>query len=263
MQKKNNLQKSTSQNRLPSGQVYLYGRHPVLSAILNPKRKIYQILVTKNNEADLKKFAADNRLSLNSFIKIVDNEYIGNLFPHGSTHQGFALITSILNPISYNQFLDKIENLSSKDFPKLLVLDSLTDPQNIGAIIRSAAAFGFNNIVILDRNFPLMSPVLAKASSGMIEVVNLISIANLNNFLADIKKIGYWSVGLAGEAREDVSKVREYSPIALVVGSEGDGIRKLVKENCDLLVKIPMKENVESLNASTAAAIAMYEINKS
>jgi 23S rRNA (guanosine2251-2'-O)-methyltransferase len=96
----------------------------------------------------------------------------------------------------------------------------------------------------------------------MIESVDLINTDNLNNFLRDLKKLDYWSIGLAGESRINVDKAKEYKPAALVVGSEGDGIRKLVKENCDLLVKIPMNSDVESLNASNAAAIAMYEISK-
>ncbi len=247
---------------LLANQVCVYGKHPVLAALLNKKRKIYQILVSKNSEAELKKFIADNKINCDqNLIKIVDNDYINSLLPLGATHQGFVLKTSPITLVSYNQFLDKIAGCEKENLPPLLILDSLTDPHNIGAIIRSSVAFGFKNIVVTERNFPLNSPVIAKTASGMLEVVNLIAAQNLNSFLADLKKIGYWSVGLDGEAKTDISATKDYHPIALILGSEGEGIRRLVKENCDLLVKININQEVESLNASNAAAIAMYEIS--
>ncbi|MCE3255522.1 MAG: pseudouridine synthase [Rickettsiaceae bacterium] len=254
----------TQKNKLISktdNQIWIYGRHPVLAALLNPRRKIYQILVTPHNEADLKKFITDKKIKIDkSLIKIVDGESLSSLFPIGSTHQGFALKTSLITIFSFNHFLDKIQNLDSKNLPPLLVLDNLTDPQNIGAVIRSAVAFGFKNIVVNERNFPIHSPVIAKAASGMLELVELIAGGNFNHLLSELKKLGYWSVGLDGTAKADVKEVKNFQPIALVLGSEGEGIRRLVKENCDLLVKIPISNETESLNASNAAAIAMYKI---
>jgi 23S rRNA (guanosine2251-2'-O)-methyltransferase len=254
--------KNKSPNSLPNNQVFVYGKHPVFAALLNDKRKIHQLLITRNNEADLRNFLKENKINLNSdLLKIVEKDYFYDLFPPGSTHQGFALKTSPIEIISGNQFLDQTKKIEKDNRPALLILDNLTDPQNIGAIIRSSAAFGFLNIAVTARNFPIQSPVIAKASSGVLEVVNLIDVSNLNNFLGELKKLDYWSIGLAGEAKLNVCKVKDYYPKALVIGSEGDGIRKLVKENCDLLVKIPMNGDVESLNASNAAAIAMYELN--
>jgi 23S rRNA (guanosine2251-2'-O)-methyltransferase len=248
---------------LQSNQVYIFGRHPVFAALANKKRKIYQILVSKNSENELKQFISHNKISCsNHLIKIVENEYINNLLPLGTTHQGFVLKTSPISLISYNQFLDKISGLKRENLPPILILDSLTDPQNIGAIIRSAVAFGLQNIFITQKNFPQNSPIIAKTASGMLEIVDLIAIQNLNSLLADLKKLGYWSVGLDGTAKTDIEEIKNYQPIALVLGSEGDGIRRLVKENCDLLVKININQTVESLNASNAAAIAMYEISR-
>ncbi|MFT6106395.1 MAG: 23S rRNA (guanosine2251-2'-O)-methyltransferase [Rickettsiales bacterium] len=247
---------------LLNNQVFVYGKHPVFSALLNDKRKIYQLLIAKNNEADLNIFLKEKKVNLKSeLIKIVEKDYFYDLFPSGATHQGFALKTSPIELISSNQFLDQTKKIDKENRPPILILDNLTDPQNIGAIIRSSAAFGFLNVAVLSRNFPIQSPIIAKASSGVLEVVNLIDVANLNNFLGELKKLDYWSIGLAGEAKLNIAKAKDYFPKALVVGSEGDGIRKLVKENCDLLVKIPMNGEVESLNASNAAAIAMYELN--
>ncbi len=263
--KQNSRQNSgqNSESFLSSNQVCIYGKHPVFAALLNKKRKIYQILVSKNSEAELKQFIADKKINCDShLIRITDNDHINSLLPIGSTHQGFVLKTSPINLISYNQFLDKIAGLEKENLPPILILDSLTDPHNIGAIIRSSVAFGFRNIVVTERNFPLNSPVIAKTASGMLETIDLIAAQNLNSFLADLKKLGYWSVGLDGEAKTDISASKNYHPIALVLGSEGEGIRRLVKENCDLLVKINIHPEVESLNASNAAAIAMYEVSR-
>ena len=246
-----------------SNQVLLYGKHPVFSALLNKRREIYQILITKNNQAELEKFLNQNKIKIPpALIKIIDNSYLDKVFlktnfPVRPPHQGFILKTSPLAIIDCDDFLS-----DKKSTPNLLILDNLTDPQNIGSIIRSAAAFGFNKICVNNRNFPFASPAISKASSGMLEMVDLIAYYNLNNFLKDLKKLGYWSVGLAGEAKDNLSKAKDFSPLALVIGSEGDGIRKLVKENCDLLVKIPMQEGVESLNVANATAITLYELSK-
>src|SRR5690606_34913616 len=130
-------------------------------------------------------------------------------------------------------------------------------------IIRSAAAFGVNDIIIPKHNSPKDSAIISKSSSGMSELVNLIISGNINNLLINLKKIGYWCVALDGSAKINISQAKDYENIALVVGSEGAGVRQLVKKNCDLLVKIPMKSEVESLNASNAAAIALYELFQS
>lgn len=261
--KHNNTGKQNSESFLSANQVCVYGKHPVFAAIANKKRKIYEILVSKNSEADLKNFINENQINCAShLIKIVDNDHINSLLNTGATHQGFVLKTSPISLISYNQFLDNIADILPQNLPPLLILDNLTDPHNIGAIIRSSAAFGVLNIVVVERNCPVNSPVIAKSACGMLEIVNLIAAQNLNNFLSDLKKLGYWRIGLDGDAKSDISEAKNYQPIALVLGSEGEGIRRLVKENCDLLVKINTNSQVESLNASNAAAIAMYEISK-
>ncbi|MFT6332473.1 MAG: 23S rRNA (guanosine2251-2'-O)-methyltransferase [Lentimonas sp.] len=248
---------------LENNQSLIYGKHSVFAALLNKSRKIHQLLITKNNKIELEKFFNKHKVKLQpDLIQIIDGSHLSNIFPENlfpsrPAHQGVILKTSPTPITSHNDFFNK-----NHDTPNLLILDNLTDPQNIGAIIRSAAAFGFNKICVSERNFPAHSPVIAKAASGMLEIVELISFQNLNNFLKDLKKIGYWSAGLAGEATATLEKARDFKPLALVIGSEGDGIRKLVKENCDLLVKIPMHEGVESLNVSNASAIAMYELNR-
>jgi 23S rRNA (guanosine2251-2'-O)-methyltransferase len=248
---------------LSANQVLIYGKHPVFAALLNKNRKIYQILTTKNSQTELENFITNNKIiNYQSIVKISDNDYINSILPQGSTHQGLVLKSSPTQTIPYQQFFDQINNFLPKDFPKLLILDNLTDPHNIGAIIRSAVAFGFKNIAVSKRNFPLDSPIIAKSACGMLEITQLIVFSNLNNFLANLKKIGYWRIGLDGDAKADINIAKNYQPIALVLGGESEGIHKLVKENCDLLIKISVNQEVESLNVSNAAAIAMYEISK-
>lgn len=260
---KQNKLSRTKDGFLSANQVLIYGKHPVFAALLNKNRKIYQILVNKNSQAELNKFIAGNKIiNYQSLIKIVDNDYINSLVSPGSTHQGLVLKCSPIKTIHHKQFLDKISGVPPELLPRLLILDNLTDPHNIGAIIRSAIAFDFTGIVIFERNFPLNSPIIAKSACGMLEIVELIVASNVNSFLLELKKNGYWRIGLDGEAKTDINISKNYQPIALVLGSEGDGVRRLVKENCDLLVKINIVSKVESLNVSNAAAIAMYEINR-
>jgi 23S rRNA (guanosine2251-2'-O)-methyltransferase len=255
---KNNLSKINSAN---NNQVWIYGKHPVFMAIANHKRKIYKIIISKNNKEELEKFLSEKQIRIDkNLIEVADNNVIASNLPEYAVHQGFALKTS---PISFgdeSNFINKISDLEKNNLPLILILDGLTDPHNIGAIIRSAAAFGVKNIVVSKHNFPKESSVICKSSSGMIEICNLIIVGNLNNFLADLKKIGYWCIGLDGSAKSAIGEVKDYKSIALIVGSEGNGIKNLVKKNCDLLVKIPINSEVESLNASNAVAISLYEI---
>ena len=241
----------------------LYGKHCCLAALQNNQRQIEQIFISKNNEADLRQFLKEKKINFNNnLIKVIDGKYFANILPEGAVHQGFALKCSDINTTDFNDFYGQIARLEAQKLPQLLILDNLTDPHNIGAIIRSAGAFGFEHIIFSGRNCPINSPVVAKTACGVLEIVNLISGQNLNNLLDSLKKLGYWRLGLAGEGTDTISAAQNYQPIALILGSEGAGIRRLVKENCDLLVKIPIATTVESLNASNAAAIAMYEISK-
>ncbi len=157
--------------------------------------------------------------------------------------------------------MSELHKINDKNnLPNILILDQITDPQNVGAIMRSALAFDFKKIIITEFNSAKESSAMIKASAGCIDYVDIYSGANLNNLLEELKKIGYWCIGLAGEANISCKKINDYENIALVVGSEGNGIRQLVKKNCDLLVKIPTNSDVESLNVSVATAIVLNQI---
>ena len=134
----------------------------------------------------------------------------------------------------------------------------MTDPHNIGAMLRTASAFGFGALVLPKDGAPGESAVMAKAACGALERVPMLSVTNLSQAIKSMKSAGYWLAGMDGSAREDVSKLAEYSPLGLVMGAEGAGLRRLSAESCDLLVKIPIAAQMESLNVSNAAAIAMF-----
>ena len=160
--------------------------------------------------------------------------------------------------ISFDTFINSLQGI--KILPKLLILDQVLDPHNLGAIIRTAVAFGVEKIIITSYNSVKDTPIVAKSSAGLNEFVDLIEVINLNNAIKDLKKAGYFIIGLASEAKMTIDKIEDSSNLALVLGNEGKGIRELVKKNCDELVKIPMEDCAESLNVSVASAIAIYEL---
>ncbi len=243
--------------------IWLYGKHPVFLALQKKRREIFQILATKNSIAELEKFLDEKKLShLKAKIKLTEASFIEGAIGPDQIHQGLALNCSAIPPKSQNNLLEELEKIiaAQKPLPRLLIMDQLRDPHNVGAIVRSACAFGVKKIIFPEHNFPKESAVMNKSSSGMVENVDLFLVVNLNNLMVKLKELGYWCIGLAGEGVEGVEKIREYKNVALVIGSEGDGIRELVKKNCDLLVRIKMDEDVESLNASVAASIALREM---
>ncbi len=260
----NNFSKKIKSDNAPKGRgIWLYGKHPVFLALQKKRREIFEILVTKNSVTELENFLQKNNIhNLQQRIKIVEAKYIEQFIGLHQVHQGIALNCSAIPLKSQNNLLDEIEKLRAqeKKLPTILILDQLTDPHNIGAIVRSACAFGVTKIVFLEHNFPKETATISKSSSGMIENVDLYLVVNLSNLMMKLKEVDYWCIGLAGEAKEEIAKAREFTNVALVIGSEGEGIRDLVKKNCDLLVKIPMSDKVESLNASVAAAISLWEL---
>ena len=246
--------------KIATNQIWIYGTHPVKAVMLNKKRKVFKILVIQSNQKELEDFIKENKLEIDQkIISVVNNDEISLNFSGKVTHQGFAILCSTLNFASDNEFFVKIKN---NNFGNILILDQLTDPHNIGAIIRSAAAFDVTKIILSKQTFGGENATICKSSSGVIENVEIILAGNLNSFIEKIKEHNYWVVGLDGYGKNNFSEIRNYEKICLVVGSEGDGIRKLVKKNCDLLLRIPTSGNVESLNASNAAAIALYEISR-
>lgn len=253
-----------SMRDLDASQVIICGKHPSFSAILKKRRKIYQIYSSDNSYPELEKFLKENSLEkLLPVIKRVDNETIENFAGKGQLHQGIVLIAAKLPIKTQNDLLGELYEIpEGEKLPTLLLLDQISDPHNVGAIIRSAIAFGVTKIIFCEHHAPKENSTIIKTAAGTIENADLIVVTNFNNLMEKLKKIGYWCIGLAGEGKSYITEIKDYKNIALVIGSEGSGLRQLVKSNCDLLVKIQIDSEVESLNASVASALALYEISK-
>jgi 23S rRNA (guanosine2251-2'-O)-methyltransferase len=261
---KQNNQSNSSNNNFGDS-LWLCGKHASFSAILNKRRKIFEILVTQNSLSELEEFLQKNSLtSFQSLVKITDKDHLERLFARDQTpHQGIAVLCSKLPLKNQNDLLEELYKIDADaQFPTLLLLDQISDPHNVGAIIRSAMAFGVKHIVFCEHNSVKESATIVKSSAGTIDFAELFVVTNFSNLMEKLKKIGYWCIGLAGEGKANLNLVSEYKNIALVIGSEGNGLRDLVKRNCDLLAKIEMNSEVESLNASVAASIALYEITR-
>lgn len=256
----NNSQKGQINNS-----IWIFGKHPVYNSLKAKKREIYHIFVTKNNVSALREFLKSNSLvNYAQKIKIVENSFIASRVGQDQNHQGITINCSQLPMKSENALISEIESLiqNNEKAPNLLILDQITDPHNLGAIIRSAKSFGIDKIILPENNCAKESGAMLKSAAGTADLVNLFLVTNINKLLEKLKTLDYWCFGLAGEAKSEISTMKEYKNVVLIVGSEGSGIRPLVKKNCDMLVKINIDKEVESLNASVACSIALYELSK-
>ena len=231
----------------------LYGRHAVWAALQNPHRRIGKLVCTAENVAEI------SRKFPQVPLEIKNKKDIDGLLPNDAVHQGFALYCHPLEPISIE---DVCRQSEGKENCRVLILDQVTDPQNIGAIVRSCAAFGVSALVVQDKNSPPESGAMAKAAAGTLELVPTVRATNLTRAVEILKKHGFWVVGMDGYAQTTIDKMDKNGKFAVVMGSEGVGMRRLVEESCDLTVRLPISDKVESLNVSTAAAIVLYELSK-
>lgn len=243
-----------------SGKVWIYGKHAVLAALQNPKRQCYQLLATRNAGQELEE---EERIAgFNRKIKffVTDTRFIDNLLPNGTVHQGIALEVSPLPELSIEEF---ISSQADKARSCVVILDQVTDPHNVGAILRSANAFGADAVMTTRHNSAQESGTLAKTACGALEHTPLIRLPNLVSSLTALKAAGYWCIGLDGEAELLLDNNTAFPKIALILGAEGKGLRRLTREHCDLMVKLPTTGAIKSLNVSNAAAIALYAAMRS
>jgi 23S rRNA (guanosine2251-2'-O)-methyltransferase len=223
----------------------------VEAALANPARGApLRLLATADKARQI-----EARFGRQKTVELSDAHHIGLLLPQGAVHQGVAMRPAPLEDADLSDF-------EAKPGAVVLVLDQVTDPQNVGAILRSAAAFGVAGLVLQDRHAPKLSGALAKAAAGAVERVPVARVVNLSRALEELGKLGWRSVGLAGEADTPLNQALDGAPTVLVMGSEGEGLRRLVAEHCDELARIPMPGGFESLNVSAAAAIALYEASR-
>jgi 23S rRNA (guanosine2251-2'-O)-methyltransferase len=224
----------------------LWGKHAVAAALDNPDRKLLKAWATREAAAFMQ-FPKDVPVTL------ADVADLARLVPHDAPHQGVVIEVEALE----DAWLDGILN-AAPERAVLLVLDQVTDPHNVGAMLRSAAAFGAIGIVTQDRHSPPESGVVAKAASGALERVPWVRVVNLARALEEIGEAGFWRIGLTGDAEMDLKEALGSPRIALVLGAEGSGLRPNTREHCDALARLPISSVVESLNVSNAAAVALY-----
>ena len=224
----------------------LWGRHAVAAALDNPNRRVLKAWATRD-AAGFMQFPQEVPVTL------ADVADLGRLVPADAPHQGVVIEAEPLEGV----WLDEIVT-SAPDRAVLLVLDQVTDPHNVGAILRSAAAFGAIGIVTQDRHSPPESGALAKAASGALETMPWVRTVNLARALEEIAESGFWRIGLTGDADSELKDALGPNRVALVLGAEGPGLRPNTREHCDALARLPITSAVESLNVSNAAAVALY-----
>ena len=244
MARKNKTKTGGSPNR-----PRFWGKHAVAAALDNPERKVIRAWSTQD-AAKLMNFPADVPVT---YADVAD---LGRLVPNDAPHQGVVIEVA---PLEDMWLADLLSEAPAKAV--LLVLDQVTDPHNVGAIMRSAAAFGAIGIVTQDRHSPIEGGVLAKAASGALERVPWARVVNLSRALEEIAEAGFWRIGLAGDATGDLKASLGPQRVALVLGAEGPGMRQNVRDHCDAVARLPISAAVESLNVSNAAAIALYAAN--
>ena len=238
--------KKSHQIRGSANRPYFWGKHAVAAALDNTERKILRVWATRE-AAGLMQFPSNVRMTL------AEAPDLARLVPHDAPHQGVVIEVEPLEEIWLDGALAE-----AKAGAVLLVLDQVTDPHNLGAILRSAAAFGAVGIVTQDRHSPPESGVVAKAASGALERVPWARVVNLARALEEIGDAGFWRIGLAGDADTDLKDALGPPKVALVLGAEGAGLRHNTREHCDALARLPISGEVESLNVSNAAAVALY-----
>jgi len=223
-----------------------WGKHAVAAALDNPERTVIRAWATRE-AADSMQFPRDLPLTL------ADAADLARLVARDAPHQGLVIE---VEPLA-ERWLDDLLG-DAPDGSVLLVLDQVTDPHNVGAILRSAAAFAVAGIVTQDRHSPPEGGVVAKAASGALERVPWVRVVNLARALDEIGEAGFWRIGLAGDAEQTLAEALGPPRIALVLGAEGAGLRPNTREHCDALARLPIADAIESLNVSNAAAVALY-----
>ena len=250
---------SSNKLKLQTNQIILSGKHSILSALKNKNRKLYYLILTEESSKFWKEQIQILNLSL--VIKIKTKEEL-DLITNYQPHQNSILVTEPLVRISLDEFI--FTSKLRSDLPqRIIILDQVTDPQNVGAIIRSAYAFNMDGVALSQSNSPTETSSMAKASSGAIEKIKIIQLSNMSREIKKLQAANFNVYGLAFGGSKNISELHsENGNIAIIVGSEGRGLRRLTKEKVDQLLEISINKECESLNVANAASIAMFELQK-
>jgi 23S rRNA (guanosine2251-2'-O)-methyltransferase len=242
------------------GAFWLYGRHPVLAALVNPRRHVLRLVASDNAREELDKALKNCSPELKRpEAEPLSPQDLDRLLPAGSLHQGMAAEVLPLADLDLHEICElRPENPHNL----VLVLDQVTDPHNVGAIIRSGAAFGARAVVTTDRHAPPESGALAKSASGALEIMPWVRVINLARALDDLAELGFWRIGLDGSAEKAIDRIDPGQNVVLVLGAEGAGLRRGTIDHCDYTARLPISPAVESLNVSNAAAVALYALTR-
>jgi len=243
------MQGGRGSGRANKGSVRLWGRHAVEAALMNPRRQHRKLWATLDGIDSL-----SGELPADFPLERAEVADLARLVAKDAPHQGLVLECEALTDL---HLADVLEGDASRP---IVVLDQVTDPHNVGALLRSAAAFNAAAIVTQDRHAPPESGVVAKSASGALEIVPWVRVVNLARALEEMAEAGYWRIGLAGEAEATFEEAMPVGPIAVVLGAEGEGMRHNVAQHCDALARLPISSQMESLNVSNAGAIALYAV---
>jgi len=233
--------------RIPDGVAILYGWHTVAAALANPKRTVRKITATENAAHRL----AEEGFTLPVTPEIVRPDAIQLRLGPDAVHQGLLVEADPLPPLD-------LEDIAADG--TVLVLDQITDPHNVGAILRSAAAFAVSAVITTARHSPEATGVLAKSASGALDLLPMVTVGNLARAIAELKERGFLAVGLDSEGESDLAESSLRLPLALVLGAEGKGLRQLTRETCDVRARLDLPGAIKSLNVSNAAAVALYAV---
>jgi 23S rRNA (guanosine2251-2'-O)-methyltransferase len=243
---------------------WIYGRHAVTAALANPERGWRRLAALAGHEAEARALVAGARAVRRGGgapLRVLDRDALAALLPEGAVHQGLALEVEPLAGRGLDDLLRDARALSGRCV--IVLLDQVSDPHNLGAVLRSAAAFGAFAVMLAEHGGAPVTGALAKAASGALEHVPLVKVVNLARALDRLKEAGFWICGLDESAAEPLAALDLGQRVALVLGGEGGGMRRLVREHCDYLARLPTLPAQPTLNVSNAAAIALYELARS
>ena len=235
---------------------FIIGQHAVIEALRNPKRKVLRVFLTEESKKNIHKKSPNKNLLNDVKVYFKTKKELDKYSTRENLqHQGYvAEVEHIQKPL-LKEYIKERDNIT------LVCLDGVTDPRNIGSLIRSATSFGIDGIIIKERNFPSESKLLYKAASGAIEYMNIFEVSNINSTLKNLKEKNFWVYGFDGDGKEDFTKIEWKGNNILLFGSEGSGMHKHTSKYADFLVKIEINEKIESLNISNSAAIVFHHLS--
>ena len=235
---------------------FIIGQHAVIEALRNPKRKVLRVFLTEESKKNIHKKSPNKNLLNDVKVYFKTKKELDKYSTRENLqHQGYvAEVEHIQKPILK-------EYVKEKNNVTLICLDGVTDPRNIGSLIRSAASFNIDGVIIKERNFPSESKLMYKAASGAIEYMNIFEVSNINSTLKNLKEKNFWVYGFDGDGKEDFTDIEWKGNNILLFGSEGSGMHKHTSKYADFLVKIEINKKIESLNISNSAAIVFHHLS--